>query len=104
MTGREALARGRAAFERKTWGDAYRELSVAGQEIPLEPEDLDRLATAAYLVGEESVSAETRARAHAGFLERGDLIRAARSGSRRRTSSSPWRTISALAYLPLRPS
>jgi hypothetical protein len=50
MNGQEALAHGRAAFEQKTWGDAYRELSIAGREIALEPDDLDRLATAAYLV------------------------------------------------------
>ena len=79
MTAFEALARGRAAFERKAWSEAYRELARANGETALDPEDLDRLATAAYLVGEESVSAEMRARAHAGFLERGESIRAARS-------------------------
>jgi len=79
MTGSEAVARGRAAFGRQAWAEAYRELSLANREISLEPEDLDRFATAAYLVGEESVSADARARAHASFLERGELIHAARS-------------------------
>jgi hypothetical protein len=65
MTGSEAVARGRAACERQAWAEAFRELTLAGREIVLEPEDLDRLATAAYLVGEEAVSAEARARAHA---------------------------------------
>ncbi|HKV43836.1 MAG TPA: LuxR C-terminal-related transcriptional regulator [bacterium] len=46
---------------------------------PLDPDDLDRLATAAYLIGEDVVSVQTRTRAHAGFLERGETIRAARS-------------------------
>ena len=78
MTGSEAVARGRAAFERQAWAEAYRELSLANQEISLEPADLDRFATA-YLVGEESVSADARARAHASFVERGELIPAARS-------------------------
>jgi len=79
MSASEALTRGRAAFERKAWSDAYRELALADRERPLAPEDLDSLATAAYLVGEESFSAETRTRAHAGFLERGDPLHAARS-------------------------
>lgn len=79
MSGSEAVARGRAACERQAWAEAFRELTRAGREIVLEPEDLDRLATAAYLVGEEAVSAEARARAHASFVERGELIRAARS-------------------------
>jgi DNA-binding CsgD family transcriptional regulator len=79
MTAPGALTRGRAAFERKAWSDAHRELASADRETRLAPEDLDDLATAAYLVGEESLGADARARAHAGFLERGDLIRAARS-------------------------
>jgi hypothetical protein len=47
MTGSEAVARGRAAFVRQEWAEAYRELNLASQEISLEPEDLDRFATAA---------------------------------------------------------
>ena len=47
MTGSEAVARGRAACERQAWAEAFRELTLAGREIVLEPEDLDRLATAA---------------------------------------------------------
>jgi DNA-binding CsgD family transcriptional regulator len=79
MTAPDALTRGRAAFDRKAWSEAYRELSLADRHSPLAPEGLDCLATAAYLVGHESIAAEVRARAHAGFVERGDLLRAARS-------------------------
>ena len=79
MSASDAVTRGRAAFDRKGWSEAYRELALADREHPLAPEDLDRLATAAYLVGQESTAAEARARAHAGFVERGDLPRAARS-------------------------
>jgi DNA-binding NarL/FixJ family response regulator len=79
MTAPEALARGRAAVKHQAWSDAYREFATADRETPLAPEDLDCLATAAYLVGEDSISAEARARAHTGFLERGDRDRAARS-------------------------
>ena len=79
MTAPDAVTRGRAAFDRKRWSEAYRELTLAERDNPLAPEDLDRLATAAYLVGQESVSGEARARAHAAFVERSDPLRAARS-------------------------
>jgi DNA-binding CsgD family transcriptional regulator len=79
MSANGALARGRLAFDRQAWSDACRELTAADVHAPLGPDDLDRLATAAYLVGDDAASADARARAHAGFLERGDPIRAARS-------------------------
>ena len=79
MSANDALSRGRTAFDRGAWADARSELAAADARSSLEPDDLDRLATAAYLVGEDEVSAGARARAHAGFLERGDPVRAARS-------------------------
>jgi DNA-binding CsgD family transcriptional regulator len=79
MTATEALARGRMAFEHAAWSDAYTRLTAADREAPLEPDDLDSLATAAYLIGEDTASADARTRAHNGFLERGEKIRAARS-------------------------
>src|SRR5215204_4198796 len=74
-----ALARGRAAFARETWADACRDLAAADTEAALAPDDLDRLATAAFLMGEDAASHDARARAHAGHLERGDPVAAARS-------------------------
>jgi DNA-binding CsgD family transcriptional regulator len=44
-----------------------------------EAEDLERLATAAYLMGRDEESEELRARAHRAFLDRGDRERAASS-------------------------
>lgn len=79
MTPTEALARGRAAFDQEAWSDAYTNLAAADRHAPLEPDDLDRLATAAYLIGEDAASADARTRAHHGFLERGEKTRAARS-------------------------
>lgn len=70
---------GRTAFERAAWSEAYRLLSAADAETPLDPADLDRLATAAYLIGEDAVSAQAHTRAHAGFLEQREPTRAARS-------------------------
>jgi DNA-binding CsgD family transcriptional regulator len=48
----------------------------------LDPDDLERLATAAYLVGREAESEAVRARAHQAFLDRGNREEAARSASR----------------------
>ena len=54
-------------------------LTAADAAAPLGPDNLNPLATAAYLIGEDEASVQLRTRAHAGFLERGDTIRAAAS-------------------------
>jgi ATP/maltotriose-dependent transcriptional regulator MalT len=79
MTTAESVDRGREAFARRAWTDAFAHLTIADCGGPLEPEDLQRLATAAYLIGKDAESEDTWARAHHEFLERGDLERAARS-------------------------
>lgn len=79
MTATEALARGRAAFKQDAWSEAYTQLAAADGLAPLEPEDLELLATAAYLVGEDVASTQALTRAHHRFLEQGETIRAARS-------------------------
>jgi DNA-binding CsgD family transcriptional regulator/tetratricopeptide (TPR) repeat protein len=79
MSGTGTVGRGRDAFEREAWSDACALLAQADREAPLEAEDLDCLAVAAFLVGDDATSADARARAHQRFLERGDTIRAARS-------------------------
>ena len=73
------LARARQSFEQRTWADAYRLFEAADREAPLEPEDLERLATTAYLLGREDDSEASWERAHRAFLERGDPEGAARS-------------------------
>ena len=78
MTTAEARARGRESFGRRAWADAFAELSAADREAPLEPEDLERLATAAYLAGSDDDSVEVWERAHHELLRRGDVLRAAR--------------------------
>jgi DNA-binding CsgD family transcriptional regulator len=79
MRNPRALEDGRAALERGAWSEAYTLFTAADARVPLDPDDLDRLATAAFLVGEDATSIQARTRAHAGFLERGETIRAARS-------------------------
>jgi hypothetical protein len=54
------------------------QLSAADRETPLAPEDLERLATAAYLVGRDADSEEVWARAHHEWLRLGGAERAVR--------------------------
>ena len=59
MTTAEALARGRECFARRGVGGCVRRaLPAADREARLEPEDLERLATAAYLIGSDEDSVE----------------------------------------------
>jgi DNA-binding CsgD family transcriptional regulator len=73
------LARARKSFDQHTWAESCRLFEAADREAPLEPEDLERLATAAYLMGREDESEALWERAHRAFLERGDREGAARS-------------------------
>ncbi|HET9602287.1 MAG TPA: LuxR C-terminal-related transcriptional regulator [Acidimicrobiales bacterium] len=73
-----SLTAGRRSFERKAWRDAYAELSSADRRAPLVVDDLERLAVAAYLVGEDEECATLTARAHQECLQQGDSPRAAR--------------------------
>jgi hypothetical protein len=47
----DALDRGRQLFGRRAWAGALAELSAADRDASLAPDDLERLATAAYLAG-----------------------------------------------------
>jgi hypothetical protein len=78
MTTADDLARGRDAFERQTWGDAFAQLSAADRHVPLAPDDLERLATAAFLLGNDANSTGIWARAYHDRLDQGEVERAAR--------------------------
>lgn len=82
MDSTAALERGRAAFERRQWKDAYDGLMAADEERPLAPDDLERLATAAHLIGRETVVGAALTRAHHGHLGNHDLVGAVRCASR----------------------
>ncbi len=77
-----AHARGRESFERRAWAQAFAQLSAADREAGLEPEDLERLATAAYLLGRDEDSVELWERAHRETLEGGDARGAVRCAGR----------------------
>jgi DNA-binding NarL/FixJ family response regulator len=78
MTTAGARARGREAFDRRAWADAFAELSAADRAAALEPDELEQLATAAYLVGRDEDSVAVWERAHHELLGRGEVERAAR--------------------------
>lgn len=78
MTGAGALALGHEFFERQAWADAYAQLAAADREESLALEDLERLATAAYLAGRDSACVSAWARAHRESVRIGDVPRAAR--------------------------
>jgi DNA-binding CsgD family transcriptional regulator len=74
-----ARARGRECFDRRAWADAFTALSAADRAATLEPDDLDRLAMAAYLIGRDEDSVAVWERAHHELLSRDEVQRAARS-------------------------
>jgi DNA-binding CsgD family transcriptional regulator len=77
MAHTDAIDRGRSAFARRQWRTAYGQLSDADREASLEPVDLERLATAAYLVGQDDQAVTLWARVHHDWIDRGDVERAA---------------------------
>lgn len=79
--GAQALARGREAARLQAWGDAFLALSTADKAGPIDPQDLQLLSIAAHLTGREVESAELLARAHQGFLSKGETRQAARCAS-----------------------
>jgi ATP/maltotriose-dependent transcriptional regulator MalT len=72
------LEDGRTAFGRQRWADAYALLRSADDREPLAAGDLERLATAAYLVGQDDSSAGAWERAHHVLLEQDDVPGGAR--------------------------
>jgi hypothetical protein len=72
-----ALVRGREAAERLAWADAYAALVSADRSTPLAAENLELLATAAYLLGHVEHCLGALQRAHQLYAEGGDHRRAA---------------------------
>ena len=78
MGGDGELVRGREAAGRLAWADAYAALSLADQSSSLAAEDLELLATAAYLRGHVEDCLRALQRAQQLHAEAGDPRRAAR--------------------------
>jgi len=79
MIAAHSLDGGREAFARMAWVDSYAQLSAVDRDSALEPEDLERLSIAAYLLGRDADSEEVLARAHNEYVRRGCLGDAARA-------------------------
>ena len=73
------LEQGRTAYGRQKWADAYSSLSEADREEPLQPEDLERLATSAYLVGKDAEGLDLLVRLHNEYLKAGQTRPAVRA-------------------------
>lgn len=76
-----AIAQGRNAVVASQWGDAWRALSVVEPDA-LDIDDLDRLATAAYMTGRDEDGFALWTRAHQRCVAEGSLHRAAAFGAK----------------------
>ncbi|MFC5268185.1 LuxR C-terminal-related transcriptional regulator [Kribbella qitaiheensis] len=74
----DQVAAGRESFVRQEWTDCFLALSAADRSSPLKAEDLERLGSAAHLLGREAESLDAWTRAYGASLEAGDSARAAR--------------------------
>lgn len=75
----DAKRRGRSAYERRAWGDAYDAFSQASAEGPLDAEDVERLALSAGVTGHEESAIDAYERLHQLRLDAGDVLLAARA-------------------------
>jgi DNA-binding CsgD family transcriptional regulator len=75
----KARERGRSAYARRAWGDAYDALSQASTEGPLDADDVERLALSAGLTGHEDTAIEAFGRLHQLRLDAGEVLPAARA-------------------------
>jgi DNA-binding CsgD family transcriptional regulator/tetratricopeptide (TPR) repeat protein len=73
------LARARASFDQGSWGDAYGLFAAADAATPLDLDDLEKLALAAYLTGHDAAATLAWTRAHREAIRRDDPRRAARN-------------------------
>ena len=72
------LEQARASFAQRSWGDAYAQFATADAATPLDLDDLEKLALAAYLTGHDEESTLAWTRAHHEAIRRDDPQRAAR--------------------------
>ena len=72
------LQRGRDAYAKRRWVDAYEALEGADQATPLSAEDLELLARSGYMLGRDDAYVSGLERAHQAYLESGEQLRAVR--------------------------
>jgi ATP/maltotriose-dependent transcriptional regulator MalT len=74
----DQLSRGREFYARRAWVDAYKSLSHADQAAPLGAEDLELLATSAFMLGRDDDCLSSLERAHHAYLNAGEAMHAVR--------------------------
>jgi hypothetical protein len=74
----DELQAGRASYAGQAWMDAHRLLSRADAATGLGAEDVERLATAAYMLGRDEEWASGVERAHHAYVAAGEPTRAVR--------------------------
>jgi DNA-binding CsgD family transcriptional regulator/tetratricopeptide (TPR) repeat protein len=74
----DELERGRESYARRAWMDAYESLSRADRAAPLAAEDLELLATSAYMLGGDDDCLSCLERAYHAYLDAGKAMRAVR--------------------------
>lgn len=74
------LEEGRKAFSQGNWGRAFNILTSIDSESPLQPTDLELLATAAYMNGKDADCIDFWSRAHQEYIQGNDLKKGAQCG------------------------
>ena len=72
------LQQGRESYGASAWANAYEALSLADRAAPLAPDDLELLATSAYMLGREDEWMQILERACQRHSDAGAVLRAAR--------------------------
>ncbi len=74
----EELERGRNAYASRAWLDAYEALSRADRTLGLQADDLNALATSAYMLGRDEDYVQVLERAYRLHQDAGELVEAVR--------------------------
>jgi DNA-binding CsgD family transcriptional regulator len=74
-----AVEIGRESYARRAWSDAYQHLAAADEANPLTAEDLELLATTAFMLGRDDEYLTLLERAHHAHLEAGERLPAVRN-------------------------
>jgi DNA-binding CsgD family transcriptional regulator len=74
----DELERGREAYAARAWLEAHDSFERAHTDAPVEPQDLELLATTAFMLGRDDDCIAWLERAHSRHLEAGETLRAVR--------------------------
>jgi DNA-binding CsgD family transcriptional regulator len=72
------LERGRDSYARQAWREAYEALTAADRSAPLVPQEVEMLATSAYMLGREQEYRDLLERAYRGHLKAEEPLAAVR--------------------------